>query len=109
MESKIWWLVGMCSGFTLFGAWLGWELWGRDAVRWQWWRQRYMALCRTDCASRVGLDLTRIHVQSPHQMDAVTDAAMRKPPNVCLEPTPKAVGSKAGLAGTLESRHREGN
>jgi hypothetical protein len=35
-----------------------------------------------NCASAARLDLSRTYVQTPQQMDAVTDAAMRKTPNV---------------------------
>jgi hypothetical protein len=47
-----------------------------DAERWRWWRNRWPALCRMDVARFAGLDLSRVHVQGPGDMDAVTDAAM---------------------------------
>ena len=51
----------------------------RDAERWRWWRNRWPALCRMEVARFAGLDLTRTYVQSPEDMDAVTDAAMQAP------------------------------
>ena len=51
----------------------------KDADRWRWWRNRWPALCRMEVARFAGLDLTRTYVQSPEDMDAVTDAAMQAP------------------------------
>ena len=53
---------------------------GQDAKRWRWWRNFWPALCRMEVARFVGLDLSRTHVQSPDDMDAVTDAARKEKP-----------------------------
>jgi hypothetical protein len=79
-------LMGTLAGAAGLGLWLGAQLWRKDAERWQWWRQRHAALCSTDCARAVGLDLRRIYVQTPQQMDTVTDAARHKAPSVEGEP-----------------------
>lgn len=49
----------------------------KDAERWRYWRNFWPALCRMEVARFAGLDLTRVYVQSPADMDAVTDAAMQ--------------------------------
>jgi hypothetical protein len=51
-----------------------------DAERWRYWRNYWPALCRMEVARFAGLDLTRVYVQSPADMDAVTDAAMQRKP-----------------------------
>lgn len=86
---QVWWLVGTCFGFTLFGAWVGWECWGRrltrcapDAERWQWWRTKHAALCGMACARAAGLDLSSTYVTTPAHIDAVTDAARNGPQNL---------------------------
>ena len=76
------WLIGVLGGAVGLGMWLGFELWGHDAARWQWWRTRHFALCSMACAKASGLDLSRTYVQTPQQMDAVTDDAMRRTLNV---------------------------
>lgn len=50
----------------------------KDAERWLWWRKRWSAMCTESCARRAGIDLSNVYVQSPEQMDFVTDAAMQK-------------------------------
>jgi hypothetical protein len=79
---QVLWLIGALAGAVGLGVWLGSELWRRDAERWQWWRARHFALCSMACAKAAGLDLSRTYVQTPQQMDAVTDEALRKTPNV---------------------------
>jgi hypothetical protein len=51
-----------------------------DAARWRWWRLRYTALTGMDTARFAGLDLSKVYVNSPEKMDAVTDAAMKEQP-----------------------------
>ncbi len=46
-----------------------------DAERWRYWRNFWPALCRMEVARFARLDLSRKHVQSPADMDEVTDAA----------------------------------
>ena len=46
-----------------------------DAERWRYWRNFWPALCRMEVARFARLDLSRAYVQSPADMDAVTDAA----------------------------------
>ena len=26
----MWLMIGLCFGFTAFGVWIGWELWGKN-------------------------------------------------------------------------------
>lgn len=80
-NEQVLWMIGVLSGAVGLGIWLGSELWRRDAERWQWLRQRHDALCATDCARRAGFDLSRTYVQTPQQMDAVIDAAIRETPS----------------------------
>ena len=80
-SEQVLWLIGTLTGAVGLGLWLGSELWRRDAERWQWWRARHFALCSMACSKAAGLDLSRTYVQTPQQMDAVTDEAMRKTPN----------------------------
>lgn len=51
----------------------------KDAARWRYWRNYWSALCRTEVARFARLDLSTIYVQSPGDMDKVTDAAMVAP------------------------------
>lgn len=48
----------------------------KDAERWRYWRNFWPALCRMEVARFARLDLSKTHVQSPTEMDRVTDAAM---------------------------------
>ncbi len=48
----------------------------RDAERWRYWRNFWPALCRMEVARFARIDLSRKHVQSPADMDDVTDAAI---------------------------------
>lgn len=50
-----------------------------DAERWRWWRNFWPALTSMSVARFVGLDLSQTYVQTPEQMDAVTDAARAQP------------------------------
>jgi hypothetical protein len=87
-NEQLLWMVGTLFGAVCFGLWLGSELWRRDAERWRWWRTKHAALCSMSCAQAAGLDLSRTYVTTPQQMDAVTDAAICKPPNVRHERQP---------------------
>lgn len=77
-SNQIYVLFFICFFFFLIGLYVGWANYSKDAARWQWWRQNHQALCAHECATRVGLDLRKIYVSRPEQMDFVTDAAMRK-------------------------------
>lgn len=46
-----------------------------DAERWRYWRNYWPALCRMEVARFARLDLSTTYVQSPADMDKVTDAA----------------------------------
>jgi hypothetical protein len=46
-----------------------------DAERWRYWRNFWPALCRMEVARFARLDLRETYVQSPADMDKVTDAA----------------------------------
>ena len=48
----------------------------KDAERWRYWRNYWPALCRMEVARFARLDLRTTYVQSPADMDKVTDAAM---------------------------------
>lgn len=50
----------------------------KDAARWRYWRNFWPALCRMEVARFARLDLSTTYVQSPEDMDKVTDAAMRR-------------------------------
>ena len=54
----------------------------RDAQRWRYWRNFWPALCRMDVARFAGLDLRTTYVQSPADMDKVTDDAIACAPAV---------------------------
>ena len=49
----------------------------KDAARWRYWRLFWPALCRMEVAQFARLDLSTTYVQSPEDMDKVTDAAIR--------------------------------
>lgn len=48
----------------------------KDAERWRYWRNHWPALCRMEVARFAGLNLRTTYVQSPADMDRVTDAAI---------------------------------
>lgn len=54
----------------------------KDAERWRYWRNYWPALCRMEVARFACLDLRTTYVQSPADMDKVTDAAMAAAPAV---------------------------
>lgn len=48
----------------------------RDAARYRWLRERHEAMTAMHCAQRLGLDLSRIYVNTAEKFDAVLDAAI---------------------------------
>ena len=69
-------------GFSM--GWMGGKAEGKaqaeinmpDARRWRYWRRHWYQLASHQCAQAAGLDLRRVYVQSPRQLDQVTDAAI---------------------------------
>jgi len=67
------------------GEWVGLKTLSalrKDAERWRYWRNFWPALCRMEVARFARLDLRAVHVQSPADMDKVTDAAIDGAPAV---------------------------
>lgn len=66
--------VGAASEATALRAYI--ESLERDAARYRLVRQHPQALGRMDVAQALGLDLTRVYLDTPEKLDAAIDAAI---------------------------------